>query len=171
MKRTLLLTGVGIVAVAGVCAAFVHSTWPDESNHGYSVEVSPRAPLSTADCRAEVTHQTGYKHGGGKLCAEGAGRAWFDIRLRNVSDDLGYPVCRVTALDDAGDPLFDQDVYLPMDFPSGPPVIRGTMIHFVWYLGDPANDNSYVQHATWSPPDIARYVATCHGRPDSQVPI
>lgn len=171
MKRTLLLTGIGILIVVGACAAFVHSTWPDQSNHGYSVNVSPRAPLSTADCRAEVAQQMGLKHGGGKLCAEGAGRAWFDIRLRNVSDDLGYPVCRVTALDDAGDPLFAQDVYLPMDFPSGPPVIQGTAIHVVWYLPDAANDNSYVEHAAWSPSDIDRYNATCHVRHESQVPI
>ena len=36
---------------------------------------------------------------------------------------------------------------------------------------DAANDNSYVEHAVWSPSDIARYDATCHGRSDSQVPI
>src|SRR3954447_2206455 len=130
MKRTFLLTGIGVLVVVGACVALVRSTWPDQSDHRYSVKVSPRAPLSAADCRAEVAQQTGYKHGGGKLCAGGAARAWFDIRLRNLSDDLGYPVCRVTAVGQDGDPLFDQDVYLPMDFPSGPPVIRGTAIHF-----------------------------------------
>jgi hypothetical protein len=171
VKRTLLLAGIAIALLIVACAALVRSTWPDGSDHGYSVRVSPRTPLSPADCRAEVERQTGYKHGGDELCSAGAGRAWFDIRLRNVSDSLGYPVCRVTALDDTGNRLFDQDVYLPMDFPSGPPVIEGTAIHFVWYLDDPARDASYVEHADWSTSDVARYEASCHGRPESQVPI
>jgi hypothetical protein len=77
----------------------------------------------------------------------------------------------VTALDASGRQLFDQQIWLPLEFPSGPSVIRGTAIHVVWYLPDPDQDSSYVRWSDWTPADIAGYHATCHGRPQSQVAI
>ena len=170
MKRTVVLTLVGIAVVVLAAGVFVRSTWPGHGDNGYRVTVMPRAQPLMAACRSAL-EGNGVKSGGGALCAAGAGRPWFDIRLRNVSDELGYPVCTVTALDASGRKLFDQQIWLPLDFPSGPSVITGTAIHVVWYLPNPGQDTSYVHWSDWTPAAIAGYHATCHGRPESQVPI
>jgi hypothetical protein len=168
MTRALAFAVAGILAVVGAATWLLVSSFPGDSNHGYRATVTPRPPLTLNACRSELrrfgTHSGGY-------CDGSKGHPWFEIRLRNVSDELGYPTCTVTALDESAAPLFDQHVWFPIDFPTGPAVIIGTAIRFTWYLPDTKDDPSYVQHRPWTPEQIDRYTVSCHGQPDSQVPI
>jgi hypothetical protein len=142
----------------------------DES-HGYRVRVSPHVALAPADCLKEL-RANGVQQGGEQLCTAAiARRPWFDIHLRNVSDNNGYPVCTLTAHDASGARLFEQRAWFPVGFPAGPSVVRGTSFHIIWYLPEPSQDASYVKHRPWTSNQIRRYTASCHGRPDSQVPI
>jgi hypothetical protein len=135
---------------------------------GYRVRVMPHAPLGQAACRHEL-HVLGGS--GPTLCAGVAGRPWIEFSVTNVRDTNGYPVCTLTAYNQAGSALFDQDIVFPLGFPAGPQLPRGTSLHMIWYLPLTKNDPSYVQHQHWTPSEITRYRATCHGRPESEVPI
>jgi hypothetical protein len=168
MARTLALAVTGLLLLVGAAAWLLVSSFPNDSNHGYRVTLSPVSALSLTLCHQElrVKHMTKFRLD----CAPSQDRPWFDIRVRNVSDSLGFPVCRAEAFDQNGDALFDQDVpiYILTTI-SGPPVIKGTSIHLVWYFSE--SDSSYVEHRPWKPTQIDHYTASCHGRPDSQVPI
>lgn len=142
----------------------------NEPHGGYRVSVGPHAPLQAAACRRELT-ALGGDTSGGTLCAEGEGRPWIDLSVKNVSDNNGYPVCTVTAYNQAGAALFDQDVVFPFGFPAGPSVFKGTSLKMIWYLPRITNDPSYVEHQHWRPDEIVRYRASCHGRPESEVPV
>lgn len=169
MARALALVVAGLLTLLGAAAWLLISSFPGDSNHGYQVTVTPTQPLTLKACSSEL--QRFGNHYGGNYCAGGNGRPWFEIRLRNVSDVLGYPTCTVTAFDRSGDSLFDQHVWFPVNSPAGPAVIKGTAIHFTWYFGAAKDDPSYVGHRTWKSDQINRYTVSCHGRPDSQVPI
>lgn len=135
---------------------------------GYRIVVNPHAPLGQAACRHEL-HILGGS--GATLCAGTAGRLWIAVSVKNVRDNNGYPVCTLTAYNHAGVALFDQDILFPFGFPAGPQLPRGTSLHVIWYLPLSRNDPSYVRHQRWTPAEIGRYRATCHGRPESEVPI
>ncbi|HEX5556170.1 MAG TPA: hypothetical protein VFX13_00980 [Gaiellales bacterium] len=135
---------------------------------GYRIIVSPHAPLGQAACRHEL-HVLGGS--GATLCAATRGRPWIYISVKNVRDSNGYPVCTLTAYNHAGAALFDQDIVFPFGLPAGPQLPRGTSLHLIWYLPLTKNDRSYVQHHRWTPLEITRYRATCHGRPESEVPV
>jgi hypothetical protein len=168
MARALALAVAGLLTLVAAAAWLLISSFPGDSNHGYRVTVTPTPPLTLKACRSELRRFGTY---GGAYCDGGSDHPWFEIRLRNVSDQLGYPTCTVTALDKSANALFDQHVWFPIDFPAGPPVIKGTAIRFTWYLSDTKHDPSYVEHRAWTPTQIDRYTVSCHGRPDSQVPI
>jgi hypothetical protein len=136
---------------------------------GYEVTLRPTAPLSSAACRAEL-HALKSIYAT-PACRAGSLSPWFELHLRNVSDDNGFPICRATAFNAAGQPLFDQDVDWISDFPTGPPLLKGTALGYVWYFATPKNDSSYVRHQPWTSPQIDHYSVSCHGRPQSQVPI
>ena len=136
---------------------------------GYRVIVRPHAPLGQAACRHEL-RAFGVRSGA-TLCTGGAGRLWIHLSVKNVRDDNGYPVCTLTAYNQAGSALFDQDIFFPSGVPAGPELPRGTSLQMIWYLPLTKHDPSYVQHPRWTAADITRYRATCHGRPESQVPI
>jgi hypothetical protein len=165
---------VALVLIAlvglGLGQLLLSSRPPASALHGgYRVSVRPHAPLGQAACRRELRALGGGQ--AGPLCAESAARPWIDLALTNVSDTNGYPVCSVTAYDRAGAALFDQDIEFPFGFPAGPAVLEGTSLTMVWYLPRIRNDPSYVEHRRWTPADIVRYHASCHGRPESEVPI
>jgi hypothetical protein len=173
------VVGLAIVAMLVSLAALVVGAalvWDATRNsgdptHGYRVSVSPHSALLPADCLKEL-RADGIQHGDEQLCTMAvARRPWFEIHLRNVGDDNGYPVCTLTAYDAGGHELFEQAAWFPVGFPAGPSAIRGMSFHMVWYLGAPTQDQSYVEHQPWTPREISRYSASCHGRPDSQVPI
>lgn len=172
MKRLLVIIVMSLAAlVIGGTLVWEGTRNSGDPTHGYRVSVLPHSALPPAECLKEL-RANGIQHGDGQLCtAAVAHRPWFEIHLRNVSDDNGYPVCRLTAYDVGGRALFEQAVWFPVGFPAGPSVIRGTSFHMVWYLGAPNQDESYVEHQPWTPGEISRYTASCHGRPDSQVPI
>jgi hypothetical protein len=67
--------------------------------------------------------------------------------------------------------LFDQDIFFPFGFPAGPELPRGSSLQMTWYLPQAKHDPSYVQHQHWTAPEVTRYRATCHGGPESEVPI
>ena len=136
---------------------------------GYRVIVSPHAPLGQAACRHELRGLGGG--GGATLCAGSAGRLWIHLSVKNVRDNNGYPVCTLTAYNEAGAALFDQDIFFPFGFPAGPQLPRGTSLQMTWYLPQAKHDPSYVRHQHWTASEITRYRATCHGRPESEVPI
>ena len=106
-------------------------------------------------------------------CSPDKARPWFEIGIRNTHDDNGFPICTTTAYDGTGRRLFERGVPIQVvgGEPSGPQVGRGTSLHLVWYFGDPNTDSSYVEHGTWTAETIRRYTTSCHGRPESQVPI
>ena len=136
---------------------------------GYRVIVSPHAPLGQSACRHEVSALGGGA--GATLCAGTAGRPWIHLSIKNVRDNNGYPVCTLRAYNQGGSALFDQDIFFPVGFPAGPELPRGTSLQMIWYLPQANHDPSYVQHQRWTHSEITRYRATCHGRPESEVPI
>ena len=136
---------------------------------GYRVVVNPHAPLGQTACRHEL-HVLGGG-GGATRCAASAGRLWIHLSVKNVRDNNGYPVCTLTAYNEAGSALFDQAIFFPIGFPAGPQLPRGTSLQMTWYLPPAKHDPSYVQHQHWTPSEITRYRATCHGRPESEVPV
>jgi hypothetical protein len=169
MLRTIAgVVGGLVVLVAGAVLLLVASRPNGSSNTGYRVMLGPVSALSLTLCHHElrIKHMTKFRLD----CQPAQDRPWFDIRVRNVSDRLGFPVCRAEAFDQSGNALFEQDVpiYI-LTAVSGPPVIEGTGIHLVWYFSK--GDSSYVEHRPWNPTQIDHYTASCHGRPDSQVPI
>jgi hypothetical protein len=136
---------------------------------GYRVVVSRHSPLGQSACRHEL-RVLGVRSGG-TLCVGSAGRLWIHLSVKNVRDNNGYPVCTLTAYNQAGSALFDQAIFFPFGLPAGPELPRGTSLQMVWYLPQARHDPSYVQHQRWAPADITRYRATCHGRPESEVPV
>jgi hypothetical protein len=163
---------LGLIALAGVgLGQLLVSSRPaaNAPHGGYRVSVRPHTPLGRSACRRELRALEGAE--AGALCAQSAGRPWIDLVLKNVGDRNGYPVCTVTAYNRSGAPLFDQDIEFPSGSPAGPAVREGTRLAMIWYLPRVTNDPSYVEHRHWTPADIVRYRASCHGRPESEVPI
>ncbi len=165
-RRRLIAACLIVIATGVVIVIHGHRSAP-----GYRVEMRPVEPLSVAACRAEerrlrMVAPSGY-------CSPPARRPWFRITVGNVHDANGYPVCSTTAFDRTGRALFTRDV--PMGLvggePSGPAVRRGTTLRLTWYFDAPTHDPSYTQEAPWTSADIRSYSATCHGRPEWQVPI
>jgi hypothetical protein len=169
MARTIATTLGVLVAIVVALVWLLVSSFPDDSNHGYQATLRPIAPLSPAACRAELQALKSIYDA--PACRAGSLSPWFELQLRNVSDHNGFPICRATAFNAAGQPLFDQDVDWIYEFPTGPPLPKGTALRFVWYFTTRKNDSSYVQHQPWKRTQIDHYSATCHGRPQSQVPI
>ena len=165
------ITLATILVLIGAGVWLLVSSFRDDSHTGYTVVMRPALPPSASACKAEVarlriTFVT-------PDCTPSGRRAWFVVTVRNVSDSNGFPVCMTTAYAKDGQALFDRaiPIWVVGGEPSGPPVQRGTTVRLVWYFDDHAHDSTYVQHATWAPVTIDHYTASCHGRPDSQVPI
>jgi hypothetical protein len=171
MIRTVVIS-LGVLAAIGAGLAWLLvSSFPDASNTGYRATMRPITALSHRACQAEVRRLRMVVEA--TACSPGTDRPWFDITIINVHDQDGYPACTATAYDKAGHALFDSGIPIsnvgPM--PAGPPVTPGTRLHLIWYLAPRTDDGSYIKRATWTPGNINRYEATCHGRPTSQVPI
>ena len=171
VARKVAITLAAILVVIGAGVWLLVSSLRDDSHTGYTVVMRPALPPSASACKAEVarlriTFVT-------PDCTPPGRRAWFVVTLRNVSDSNGFPVCMTTAYAKDGQALFDRaiPIWVVGGEPSGPPVQRGTTLRLVWYFDDPARDSTYIQHAAWAPVTIDHYTASCHGRPDSQVPI
>jgi hypothetical protein len=171
MVRTITATLAVLAATVAGGVWLLASSFRDESDTGYTVTMRPAAPLSVQACKAQIKrlHMTFANFD----CSPSMDRPWFRVTVRNISDANGFPVCTTTAYARDGEALFDRAVPIGVvgGEPSGPPVQRGTTLRLVWYFDDPTGDPSYVQHAAWSPITIDRYTTTCHGRPQSQVPI
>jgi hypothetical protein len=169
MART-IAAAVSVVAVIVAASAWLLVSSFPNSDTGYQVAMRPSAPLSHTACKAEIRRLHMFANFD---CSPGVDRPWFAITIRNVHDDNGFPICQATAYDRGGEALFDQGVpiYVVGGEPSGPPVNRGTTLRLVWYFNQPTADTSYVQHRIWKVGLITRYTVSCHGRPDSQVPI
>lgn len=157
---------VGVLLLAGISGLILAHR--GSGDNGYRVAMRPTAPLSPAACKAEI--QALRMTFANFPCT--STQPWFQITVTNVHDANGYPVCRATAYNRVGQALFDR--YVPTGVvgggPSGPAVERGSTLRLIWYLDPPNDDPSYVQHASWTTDEISRYSATCHGRPQSQVP-
>jgi hypothetical protein len=158
-----------LVAVAATGLVLLHASRGGAP--GYRVEMRPAGALSPAACRAEAhALRMAFPR---DPCRPPTARPWFRIVVRNLHDGNGYPVCTATALNARGDPLFRRNVPIGLvgAEPSGPPVTRGTTLRLTWYFDAAASDPSYTRDAPWTTADIRTYSATCHGRPQSQVPI
>jgi hypothetical protein len=171
MTRTIAAALSVVAVIVAACAWLLVSSFSNHSDTGYQVAMRPSAPLSHAACNAEI--QRLRMSFANVDCSPGSDRPWFAITIRNVHDHNGFPVCRATAEDGAEEALFDQDVpiYVVGGEPSGPPVNQGTTLRLTWYFNQPTADTSYDQHRTWKAGLITHYAVSCHGRPDSQVPI
>lgn len=169
LRRTVVALVIVVLIGLGLGQLLLSSRPAAIALHGgYRVIVNPHTPLDQAACRHELRVLGGS---GATLCSETAGRLWIHLSVRNIRDNNGYPVCTLTAYNHAGAALFDQDVVFPFGFPAGPQVPRGTSFHMIWYLPLTKTDPSYVQHQHWTASEITRYRATCHGRPESEVPV
>jgi hypothetical protein len=167
MRMRIAVVVALVVAVVSVAVASIGLR--DSKPSGYRIDLRPRQPLSVQACVLELRAKGSSF--GRKACLAGDGKAWFSLRLLNVADDLGNPTCRATAYDVGGRALFEDDLPLGLvNFPAGPPVVKGSMFRFVWYLpiGDP---RTYVERQHWTPGAVDHYTASCHGRSSSNLPI
>ena len=169
-RHSVIAVAVLLLGVAtGLVLLLRHGS--GDMGSGYRVVMRPARPLGHRACEAEKRRLRMVF--ADFPCTTGAGQPWFRIVVTNRSDGDGYPVCRATAYDSAGKPLFDRLVPIEVvgGEPSGPPVSRGTTLRLIWYFDPPNQDPSYAQKSAWSVDDISRYTVTCRGRPPSQVPI
>jgi len=171
MIRTVVIALGALAAISATLTWLLVSSFPDASDTGYRVTMRPVTVLSRQACQAEVRRLRMVVEA--TACSPRTDRPWFDITIINVHDNDGFPVCTATAYDKVGHALFDWGIPISDvgPIPAGPPVSRGTRLHLIWYFGNPADDGSYVKHASWRPTTISRYRASCHGRPSSQVPV
>jgi hypothetical protein len=149
------------VLLAACVAVLVTGAWVlwgrGHGDSGYRVSLVPAEPLPMAACVRQFAKLGGT---GSVECRAGDGKAWFSLRLRNVSDGQGFPVCHATAFDADGDPLFEDDIPLGwIRIPQGPPVRRGTSLSVTWYF------------AAAGEPVVDHYTAACHGRSSDDLPI
>jgi hypothetical protein len=159
---------IGLIAVLLVAGGLWRVAGRDDTG-GYRITLTPAKPLSLDACAAQ-SHRLGGSSGDDS-CRAGEGKPWFRLRLRNVSDSRGFPVCHAKAFDAGGDALFEDDVVLAwIHFPQGPEVRQGTSVAVRWYFGVD-NPLSYFATRDWSVDQIDHYTAECHGRDASDLPI
>jgi hypothetical protein len=138
---------IAALVLGGVAAFIIWVTRPAQ----VTISMSPRRPVSTAACAAEV-HEYGYsKTAAEDMCAPGAGSSWYHAVLLN-NGSYSRVSCSATAYDAKGNTVFRG--VLPFTFGGirGLFAGHGTTV-FDWFLPPPA----------FAP--IRRYVASCSTLP------
>jgi hypothetical protein len=117
--RTVTATFAALAVVLVIAAWLLVSSFPG-SDTGYQVTMRPATPLSQASCRAEIRRLR--MTFGDFNCSPDRARPWFEIGIRNIHDENGFPICTTTAYDGAGRRLFERGVPIQVvgGEPSGP---------------------------------------------------
>jgi hypothetical protein len=94
--RWTLVGFAGLIAVV-VALGLIHHV----RGARFEVTLTPRSPLTIAECQAEVHRSGGIA--GQEMCPQGQGRAWYRVEVRNVGHRGAWVAdCIATGRDRSG---------------------------------------------------------------------